>query len=284
MINPHERCRMRGMNKNGLANVAGQEDLGSGYFVMRLDGPRVAEAAKAGQFVMLGLPDVGQMLIRRPFSVARVGPASSGAAPEYFEILYKVVGRYTHAFSQLKAGSPVTVLGPLGRGFWHPTQPLNTELFLVAGGIGVAPFPLLLQQTLGVRENTTLLIGGRGVEDLVLLPWFESHCGSVVPVTEDGTLGRRGLVTEALLESLDRPSLKERWVLACGPKGMLKAVSRLCLDRDIPCQLALEETMACGFGVCLGCVVPKRRPLGEFDRFVRVCKEGPVFDAREIEL
>ena len=89
-------------------------------------------------------------------------------------------------------------------------------------------------------------------------------------------------MTSPLAEALDRDPERSRLVLACGPTPMLRAVADVCLPRDVPCQLALEETMACGFGVCLGCVVEKREPDGEFDRFVRVCTEGPVFDAREI--
>jgi dihydroorotate dehydrogenase electron transfer subunit len=232
---------------------------------------------------MIGAPDIDAMLIRRPFSVALVEPAPGSGEPRTIKLLYKVVGRGTTAFSRLHRGDSIAVLGPLGRGFRLPQPGTGAELLLVAGGIGNAAFPLLVQEVGdAARERVTLFFGGRSRADLTLLDWFQARCRAVVTTTEDGSCGRRGLVTAPLLEHLEREPGRPRLVLACGPRPMLQAVSSLCLERQVPCQLAMEETMACGFGVCLGCVVPKRHPEGEFDRFVRVCTEGPVFDAEEI--
>ncbi|RMG42938.1 MAG: dihydroorotate dehydrogenase electron transfer subunit [Acidobacteria bacterium] len=268
------------MRENRSVEVVAQEALGGDCHLMRLRWPELARSARAGQFVMIGLPDLGAMLLRRPFSVARVGSEAGG--PATFEILYKVFGRATAAFSRLRPGARLAVLGPLGRGFWTPDGAgAGSRALLVAGGIGVAPFPLLLQQ-LGPRAaSATLLYGGRSRADLPLLDWFSSRC-RVVPVTEDGSCGRRGLVTDALADELERGG--EAVVYACGPAPMLKAAAELCLERNVPCQLALEEMMACGFGVCLGCVVERRRPATPFERYARVCTEGPVFDAREVAL
>ncbi|MDH3283591.1 MAG: dihydroorotate dehydrogenase electron transfer subunit [Acidobacteriota bacterium] len=264
-----------------MVTVEDQIDLGGGYYVLRIGWPELAREIQPGQFVMIGLPDLTEMLIRRPFSVARVCP-DQDPDPTSFELLYKVVGRATHTFSRLRRGSEMTVLGPLGRGFWLPDDG-DVELLLVAGGIGNAPFPLLVQRLGEKARKTTLFFGGRTRGDLTLLDWFEQRC-HVVVATEDGSLGARGRVTEPLVSHLDGSRNRPRLVLACGPHPMLRAVAAACLERDVPCQLAVEETMACGFGVCLGCVVPKRHPTSEFDRFVRVCREGPVFDAREIVL
>lgn len=272
------------MPYNVVARVTEQDDLGSGYYLIRLAAPEIAAEARAGQFVMLGLPDIDVMLVRRPFSVARVHPASGSGRPEAIDIVYKVFGRRTLAFSHLRPGSDMSLLGPLGRGFWIPEDSDDAELLLVAGGIGNAPFPLLLQQ-LGPRAaQTTLFFGGRSRADLTLLDWFRKECREVVATTEDGSEGERGLVTQPLKRSLDQNPGRPRVVMACGPKPMLRAVAELCAARNVPCQLSVEETMACGFGVCLGCVVERRRPDGDFDRYVRVCTEGPVFDSREIRL
>lgn len=268
------------MSLNQTVRVAQQEALGAGYFLLTLEAQAVASRAEAGQFVMLGLPDLGAMLIRRPFSVARVHPAP-GRDAHSFDVLYKVFGNGTRSLSRLVAGDRAALLGPLGRGFQLPSEP--TELILLAGGIGNAIFPLLLQQ-LGERARSAhMIFGARSRSDLTLLAWLQERC-PVEITTEDGSLGETGRVTAPLQRRLDTPSTVPRLVLACGPHPMLRAVAQLCEARAVPCQVAMEETMACGFGVCLGCVVPTRNPRDEFERFVRVCCEGPVFDSREIVL
>ncbi len=272
------------MPYNLTASVQRQEDLGAGYYLLTLHAPEVAREIHAGQFVMIGPSDIDQMLIRRPFSVAIVSPSPGAGTPESIGLLYKVVGRGTTLFSRLRPGDRLALLGPLGRGFWLPETADEVELILVAGGIGNAIFPLLLQE-LGPRARATqLFFGGRTRHDLTLLDWFEAHAGRVSCATEDGSHGYRGLVTAPFAACLDAEPERRRIVLACGPHPMLRAVADICRARDVPCQVAMEETMACGFGVCLGCVVEKRAPENEFDRFVRVCTEGPVFDAREIVL
>ncbi|MDQ7006796.1 MAG: dihydroorotate dehydrogenase electron transfer subunit [Acidobacteriota bacterium] len=270
------------MPENITARVQQQQDLGQDYFLLRIAGARIAAAAKAGQFVMLGLGDPGEMLIRRPFSVARLADT---AEPPAFDIVYKVVGRCTLAFSRLGEGAELNVLGPLGRGFWRPGADAPCRPVMVAGGIGIAPFPLLVQQLGEAAGRAELIYGGRSAGDLPLAEWFEPRCRKVTLATEDGSVGLRGRVTTPLESALEGVVEQDgTCVFACGPHPMLKAVAEICLARKIPCQLALEETMACGFGVCLGCVVPRRHPADAFDSFVRVCTEGPVFDAREILL
>lgn len=263
-----------------LATVTDQRELGSGHWLLALEAPEIAATARAGEFVMLGLPGIERMLIRRPFSIARV--SGDDTPPRTIEILYKVFGQRTAAFSELRPGARMSVLGPLGRGFWLPEADGPRELLLVAGGIGIAIFPLLVQQLGPHPEGARLLYGARSAGELVMREWFVEQGVPVEVATEDGSAGRAGLVTSLLEERLAEQPAGTRLVLACGPTPMLRAVADLALARDVPCQLALEETMACGFGVCLGCVVPRRNPEGEFDRFVRVCTEGPVFDAREV--
>ncbi|MCU0254416.1 MAG: dihydroorotate dehydrogenase electron transfer subunit [Acidobacteria bacterium] len=278
------------MPYNLTAAVERQEDLGAGYHLLTLAAPEIAREIRAGQFVMIGLTDIDQMLIRRPFSVAMISPEPGRGEPTSIGLLYKVVGRGTTLFSRLRPQDRLALLGPLGRGFWLPDPAPEgaggeaIDLLLVAGGIGNAIFPLLLQELGSRAAQTTLFFGARTRHDLTLLDWFEGRAGRVVTATEDGSHGHRGFVTEPLAAHLDAAPGRRRLVMACGPHAMLRAVAQLCLARGVPCQVAMEETMACGFGVCLGCVVEKRQPESDFDRFVRVCTEGPVFDAREIVL
>lgn len=270
------------MSQNLVAVVESQIDLGAGQHLIRLAAPEIAASAKPGEFVMLGLPDIDRMLIRRPFSIARVDPDPAVSEPRSIEILYKVFGARTAAFAGLRPGSELSVLGPLGRGYWLPDPGDPVRVVLVAGGIGNAIFPLAVQY-LGPRAlRATMIFGARTADDLSLLDWFRERMLRVVTVTEDGSSGARGLVTAPLADEIARAEGAPMLILACGPTPMLRAVGALAIAHDVPCQLALEETMACGFGVCLGCVVEKRHPESDFDRYVRVCTEGPVFDAREV--
>ncbi|MFN7966412.1 MAG: dihydroorotate dehydrogenase electron transfer subunit [Acidobacteriota bacterium] len=269
------------MPHNRTVAVAEQWDLGSGYHLLRLEAPDLAATSRAGQFVMLGLPEINAMLIRRPFSVARVAPDPADGPPRQIEVLYKVFGNATLALSRLRKGDSAAVLGPLGHGFSSPDD--GSDLVLVAGGIGNAIFPLLLQQIGATHAKPQMIFGGRSRTDLTLLDWFQERC-AVITTTEDGTHGEKGRVTAPLQRLLDDGSNRRRIVMTCGPHPMLRAVAQLCEQRGVVCQVATEETMACGFGVCLGCVIPKRNPTDDFEKFVRVCCEGPVFDSREIVL
>jgi dihydroorotate dehydrogenase electron transfer subunit len=154
---------------------------------------------------------------------------------------------------------------------------------MVAGGIGSAPFPALVSRLSAAGFRPSLFYGARTSEDLPLLEWFRDHCSEVTVSTEDGSLGHRGLVTEPLATGLERHDPNRLHVYACGPHPMLRAVARWALTRGIRCDVSLEARMACGFGVCLGCVVHTRS--GESARepaYERVCVEGPVMPAERV--
>jgi dihydroorotate dehydrogenase electron transfer subunit len=146
---------------------------------------------------------------------------------------------------------------------------------IVAGGIGSAPFPALVSELKSGRPRAMMFYGGRTRHDLPLLDWFEERA-DVVVTTDDGSHGRKGLVIEPLVEMIDRTDASALKLYACGPEPMLKAVAGLARERGLDCELSLEAHMACGFGVCLGCVVPTRRPGSAGVAYDRVCVEGPV--------
>jgi len=197
------------------------------------------------------------------------------------QVLYKVVGRGTALLSALKTGAEITVLGPLGRGFSRPASPGVRPIF-VAGGIGAAPYPALAASLADHRLRPRMFYGARTAADLPLLDWFKEHCDEVVVTTEDGSLGHAGLVTAPLEDLLGREPADALQLYACGPEPMLKAVARLVRERSVACELSLEAHMACGFGVCLGCVVPTRRAGGDCAGYDRVCVEGPVMSAEKL--
>jgi dihydroorotate dehydrogenase electron transfer subunit len=201
----------------------------------------------------------------------------SVAAGGRAEILAKTVGRGTALLERALPGAEIDVLGPLGTNFPDPS-PDTTDL-LVAGGVGLPPMYMqaALAAERGQVDRSEMIYGGRGAPDLVLLREMESMGLKLFLTTESGAVGDKGLVTRALEERLAHHSGKPLRVMGCGPNGMLWAIARLARAQNIPCFISLEEQMACGIGVCLGCAIPARsRP------YRYVCSNGPVFDAADV--
>jgi dihydroorotate dehydrogenase electron transfer subunit len=219
-----------------------------------------------GQFAMLaarerwGGGEDERPFLARAFSIARF---RSGEA----HFLLEDVGPGTRRLSELVAGENLWALGPLGRGFTRPQQ--GRRALLVGGGVGIAPLAIL-QDTLG--SDATVLLGfrdGARAEGAALLR-------DARVATDDGSVGHHGLVTDLLAAEIERDP--HAAVFACGPAGMLEGVRALCARKAVPAELALEAPMACGFGACFGCAVPRRG-----GGYLRVCVDGPVIDAAELE-
>ena len=253
------------------AEILENRDLGGDYFVLVLGGcPSLAEA-RPGQFVMLRGDWGRDPLLPRAFSLLSVG--SGGTA----QVLAKTVGRGTDLLQRSMPGAIVSILGPLGSSFPAPS-PEFVDL-LVAGGVGLPPMFMQAARASGegLVDRCEMLYGGRGSRDLVLLPEMRAMGLEVHLTTEDGTMGRQGLVTAALEARLAHHGKRSVRIMGCGPNAMLWAVGRIARDRGLPCFISLEEQMACGIGVCLGCAIPARsRP------FRYVCSNGPVFDAADV--
>jgi dihydroorotate dehydrogenase electron transfer subunit len=270
--------------------VVGNRPLTGGHFLLSLHSPRQAQAARPGQFAMVRLLGRSDVLLRRPMSIyevkaaARNGKRGARKPAEIIQFLYKVVGRGTRLMSELKAGDPVGLLGPLGHGFFEEEYSERTqradETLLVAGGIGIAALLLPARQLATSGHHTRLFFGARtgaeivGVQDFA--PWVEE----TVLATEDGSLGHRGFVTQPLKTFLDRRAKKKFVVMTCGPMPMLQAVVKLTTQYGHPCLVSMENRMGCGLGVCLGCSI---RVHGQgHEAYQRVCTEGPVFWADKV--
>jgi len=245
------------------------EKLADDIYRYTLLAPDIAAAARPGQFVMVRAGEALDPLLRRPFSVHQV------AGGGLLQILIKVIGKGTQALANLEAGHHMDVLGPLGRGFVCNT---GSRHYLVGGGIGIAPLLFLAKQLLKKNEPAAIkvLLGARtGDEITALVDDFEAMGVAVQAATEDGSLGKRGLVTD-LMAPLQNE--KPATVYTCGPYPMLRAVAGACRDKNWACQVSLETVMACGLGACLGCAVLRAGMNG----YVHVCKDGPVFDAGDV--
>ncbi len=219
-----------------------------------------------GQFVMVGIPG-NAVFLRRPFGIAGL---EQGVA----EICYKIVGRGTTALTQARVGDPISITGPCGRGFEMPTP--GQVAMLVAGGYGIGPILGLARKLVAAQHEVHLYYGAKTSKDLLYRSEL-AQCGAkVVLTTDDGSEGVKGFVTERLSQDL---ALKKTPALfACGPDGMLHAVAKLALANTIPAQVSTEAYMACGIGVCNGCVCTAHD-----GRFVRTCCEGPVFWVEQLK-
>ena len=271
------------------ARIVRHEALNPDHFLLTLECPSIARASRPGQFVMLQVREGHDPLLRRPMSVFRVPPGR-----RRIQILYKVVGPGTRYLSRQPPGAELRTLGPLGNGFRLPRGAARAAVppsrpVLVAGGIGIAIFPFLLEALPPRGPRPILLFGARTARDLVALDAFRRRGTLLRLATEDGSRGARGFVTrllEPLLEAPRGPAAADGRpeLYVCGPTPMMKAVGALAVEAGVPCQLALESQMPCGIGVCLGCVVRCRDEDPGGPPFRRVCTEGPVFEAARVLL
>lgn len=241
------------------------------HYRMRLHGPAIACAAVPGQFCMLEVSETLYPFLRRPMCFERI-------LPEDFDILYKVSGEGTRLLSKMTPGMLVSVQGPLGNGF--PVDPRYDRHILVAGGIGVAALPSLAEAL--VRRCPVppeVILAARSKDALIGAEDFRALGCPVHLATDDGSAGARALASE-MVERLE-PKLGDR-IYACGPMPMMKAIARIAAASGADCLVSLEAQMACGDGACLGCVVESKEER-EGEKMVRVCVDGPVFDAQTID-
>ncbi len=256
----------------GRGKIVSNREIAPRHFEMVAEATFDLGDAAPGRFVMVRVSDNLSPILRRPFGIFRIDKEKN-----QFAILYRVVGEGTLLLSEMAAGVEIDVLGPLGTGF-DLTLAGDAPL-LVAGGVGVPPLFRLAEALVGQGRATCVIIGGRSKDDLLAVDEFKNLGVEVYLATEDGSEGRKGFVTGIMENKLSNASV----VYSCGPTPMLKRVGEMAMEAGKPCELSLEAVMACGFGVCLGCVVKTCTVQNEDDHdYSRVCCEGPVFDAREI--
>ncbi len=261
------------------AAVISNTRLSDDYSVVALAAPAIASLAQPGQFVMVKPSRGTDPLLRRPFSIFEILRDAAGT-PIGISVLNKRVGVGTGLLYEVEPGSHLACLGPLGRPF-APVDPPG-EAWMVAGGVGLAPFVTLAEALRARGTPATLFYGARSASDLYYAELFEALGATVVLSTEDGSRGTTGRITVPLgqaLEALPRRASVRLYV--CGPTPMMRAVAQLAATHDRPCDVSLEQVMGCGLGGCYSCVVLAGDP-GTTPHFVRSCIEGPVFDSRRI--
>lgn len=259
------------MKTDHRAVLLDRETYCPGLFSVRFEAPELASQVAPGQFVMLEIPGRIRPYLRRAYSVAQSGADGS------VEFLVKTVGAGTRALEELPKGSAAQLLGPLGNGFSLAGLAPGSRVAVVAGGIGGAPFPLLLRELAAARVEADLFLGGRSAADLA----FRQRLSDVLTgrlhlATEDGSLGSRGFVTEVFRATA--PDASYARVFACGPMPMFAALAPIVGRLGLTAEFSTEADMGCGFGVCLGCVLPAIEK-----RFIVSCTEGPVLSPEAID-
>ncbi len=245
--------------KDVLCRVVENRCIRGRLYLLRIHASDIARSVKAGQFVMLRVSQSLDPMGRRAFAVADV-------KDENILIFYELVGRGTGLLSQVEEGAWVWTFGPLGKGLF-PKE--GEKHLLLGGGVGLAGLTLLGKELRAMGKRVMFVYAGRSEEHLGMEGWLKEEGFDYILYTEDGSKGRRGLITEVLKD------FDTSWTVhACGPKGMLRALKNINAGHRM--YFSLESRMACGWGVCLGCVV--KTPEG----YKRVCYEGPVLPAEEV--
>lgn len=246
------------------AIIIRQEEIADDIYSMWLRTEQIAQYARAGQFVSVYCNE-GSRLLPRPISICEIDKGDGA-----IRIVYRIAGKGTYEFSSLHTGAQLEVVGPLGNGFPKKSQ----KAFLIGGGIGIPP---MLQLAKELDCEKQIILGFR--DELFLLEEFKRQ-GEVYIATEDGSVGTEGNVLDAIREN----GLTADIIYACGPTPMLRALKDYAIEKDIECWISMEERMACGIGACLACVCKSTNKDGHTNvKNKRICKEGPVFRAREVE-
>ncbi len=251
------------------AVVRSQEQIATGIFSMWLEAEEIACSARPGQFISIYSNDSGRML-PRPISICETEQERG-----MLRIVYRVAGKGTEEFSLAHPGDAFDILGPLGNGFPIERCPQGKRAFLIGGGIGIPPMVQLAKSLEG--EVQTIV----GYRDELFLTNELSVNGELYVATEDGSSGTKGNVLDCIHEN----RLSADVIYACGPTPMLRAVKAYAQEQEIECWLSLEERMACGIGACLACVCQSKE-IDEHSQVhnKRICKEGPVFRAEDVEI
>lgn len=241
-------------------------ELDHKIFLQKIYCPKIASIIRPGQFLNVKVSNSYYPLLRRPFSVCDV-------EGDYIYLMFNILGEGTKLLASKKINDPVDILGPLGNGFTCEGD-YNTAV-IVGGGLGAAPFPFLIKRLTDKKEVMTF-IGGRSIHDVITY-----GMKNLFTSTDDGTTGFKGNVVELLKHKISELKKSKIKIFGCGPTVMLKALKEFSLENDFDCEVSTECAMACGFGICQGCPIESTN---HEDKYLLVCKDGPVFNIKDVVL
>ena len=263
------------MPVNIKAKLISKEQLKTDIFKYSVKADEITSVAKPGQFIEIRVNNDIEPFLRRPISIYNMKKEEG-----ILEFIFQVKGKGTKILSERREGEEIDIVGPLGYG---PFKISNYEnIAVIGGGIGVFPLYELAKCAKNDGKNVNTYLGFRSKDFVVLEKEFENASSNLTLTTDDGSYKIKGFAINLLEEDLSKKNIEA--IFACGPLPMLKAVQKLALEKDIPCQLSLEEKMACGLGVCLGCAVKTAKSPKDAPEYWHVCKGGPVFNAKDVEI
>ncbi len=250
-----------------------KEQLKPNLFKFGIKSKEIADIAKPGQFLEIKVSEGIDPFLRRPISIYNIDKQK-----EIVEFIFQIKGKGTEILSERNIGEEIDIMGPVGDGTFEIMQ--NKKVAILGGGIGVFP---LYELAKNLKESeVNIYLGFRNKDAVVLEDEFRKVSNQLIISTDDGSYGVSGFAIDELKKDLQEKQID--FIYACGPLPMLKAIRELSIEKNIPCQVSLEERMACGVGVCLGCAVKKTKVAEDEFSYNYVCKNGPVFYAKDIEI
>lgn len=264
------------MKKHIQAEIIKKEQIKNDLFKFTIEASEIIDEIKPGQFIEIRVINSIEPLLRRPISIYNVNKIDNT-----IEFIFQVKGKGTKILAEREIGGKLDIVGPLGNGVF--TYEDNKNVAIIGGGIGIFPlYELSKQIKNNTNSNVNMYIGFRSKDYIVLEKEFSEVSNNLVITTDDGSYGIKGFAINELKKDIEKGKIDV--IYACGPLPMLKAVKELAKEKTINCQISLEEKMACGLGVCLGCAVKTASSTIEEPKYLHVCKDGPVFNAEEVDI
>jgi len=263
------------MAVNIKAKLLRKEELAKGIFKFSVQADEIVKIAKAGNFIEIRVNDDIEPFLRRPISIHNIDKENA-----ILEFIFQEKGKGTKILSTKREGELIDIVGPLGFGTFKYSN--YEKIAIIGGGIGIFPLYELAKNAQQERISVNTYLGFRNKELVVLEDEFRQVSNNLIITTDDGSYAEKGFAIDFLKKDIEEGKIDS--IYACGPLPMLKAVRQLAIENDIPCQISLEEKMACGLGVCLGCAVKTARSPKDTPEYWHVCKAGPVFQAKEVEI
>lgn len=263
------------MPKQVFAKLVKKEKLLDGLYKFSLETKEIVDIAKPGNFIEIRINENLDPFLRRPISIYNIEKEKG-----IIEIIFQVKGKGTELLSKKQEGDFIDIIGPLGNGVFKFEKHKN--IAVIGGGIGIFPLYELTKEAKELNLNIDTYIGFRNKELVVLEKEFKNTSNNLTITTDDGSYKNKGFAIDYLKENLK--TKKVDCIYTCGPLPMIKAVKALAEENNIECQISLEEKMGCGLGACLGCAVKTAESSKEDPQYVHVCKDGPVFESKSVEI
>lgn len=258
-----------------LGKLVKKEELIKDIFKFSVEVPEIVKEAKPGNFIEIRVSENTEPFLRRPISIYNLDKERG-----ILEFIFQVKGKGTQILSNKKIGEEIDIMGPLGFGTFKYDGYSN--IAIIGGGIGIFPLYELAKSAKNQNIGVNTYLGFRNKELVVLEKEFNEVSNKSTITTDDGSYAEKGFAIDYLIKDLEKNNVD--CIYACGPLPMLKAVQKLAIDTGIPCQISLEEKMGCGLGACLGCAVKTSKSSKENPEYWHVCKAGPVFQAKDVEI